>query len=206
VEKNLHPSHTMLQWRPTKGEDIPTPNTKEIVVLLAFFQHGFGLPTCEFLCGLLHHYQIELVHLNPNSILHIVIFVCLCKAFLIVPPNFPLFKSYFFLKYHPSAVNRQIISGVGIQTCHRNEFLDLPMKTSIKGWNKSWFYCESHEPSLPPFISRLSEYQKSWIAEPTSAELLIVAVLANRVSDIKRHDLTGVCVASNWLAHRVTPL
>jgi hypothetical protein len=51
------------------GEDIPTPHTNEIVVLSSFFQHRFGLPTCEFLRGLHHHYQIELVHLNPNSIL-----------------------------------------------------------------------------------------------------------------------------------------
>jgi hypothetical protein len=37
--------HEVLQWRPTKGEDIPTPNTNEIVVLSSFFSHGFGLPT-----------------------------------------------------------------------------------------------------------------------------------------------------------------
>jgi hypothetical protein len=38
-----------------KGEDIPTPNTKEIVVLSSFFQCGFGIPTCEFFLSLLHH-------------------------------------------------------------------------------------------------------------------------------------------------------
>jgi hypothetical protein len=37
--------HKVLQWRPTKGEDIPTPNTNEIVVLSSFFSRGFGLPT-----------------------------------------------------------------------------------------------------------------------------------------------------------------
>jgi hypothetical protein len=52
-----------------KGEDIHTPNTNEIMVLSSFFSCGFGLPTCEFLHGLLHHYQIELVHLNRNTIL-----------------------------------------------------------------------------------------------------------------------------------------
>jgi hypothetical protein len=66
-----------------------------IVVLSSFFPRGFGLPTYEFLHDLLHHYQIELVHLNPNSILQIVVFVHLCEAFLAVTPNFPLFKSYF---------------------------------------------------------------------------------------------------------------
>jgi hypothetical protein len=95
----------VLQWRPAKGEDIPTPNTKEIVVFFAFFQRRFGLPSCDFFHGLLRHYQIELVHLNPNSILQIAIFVHLCEAFLGIPPSFPLFKNYFFLKYQPSANN-----------------------------------------------------------------------------------------------------
>jgi hypothetical protein len=59
----------MLQWRLAAGEDIPTPNTNKIVVFSSFFQRGFGLPACDFFRGLLDHYKIELVHLNPNSIL-----------------------------------------------------------------------------------------------------------------------------------------
>jgi hypothetical protein len=72
------------------------------VMFSSFFQRGFGLPAFDFLCGLLHHYKIELVHLNPNLILQITIFVHLCEAFLGIPPNFPLFKNYFFLKYQLS--------------------------------------------------------------------------------------------------------
>jgi hypothetical protein len=34
----------VLRWRPANGEDIPTPNTNEIVVLSSFSRHGFGLP------------------------------------------------------------------------------------------------------------------------------------------------------------------
>jgi hypothetical protein len=64
------------------------------MVLTSFFQHRFGLPTCEFLCGLLHHYKSELVHLNPNSILQITVFI------------------------------------------HLYNFLDLPLKSSLKGWHK----------------------------------------------------------------------
>jgi hypothetical protein len=99
VVSSFLPDRAVLQWCPTVREDIPTPNTKEIVVFSSFFHRGFGPPACDFLQGLLDHYQIELVHLNPNSILQITIFVHLCEAFLGISPNFPLFKSYFFLKY-----------------------------------------------------------------------------------------------------------
>jgi hypothetical protein len=71
-------NRAVMQWDPAAGEDIPTPNTDEIVVFSSFFQRGFGFPACDFLCGLLDHYQIELVYLNPNSILQITIFVNLC--------------------------------------------------------------------------------------------------------------------------------
>jgi hypothetical protein len=137
VQNHFLPDCEVLRWQLANGDDIPTPNTNEIMVLSSFFQHGFVLPTCEFLHGLLHHYQIKLIHLNPNSILHIVVFVHLCKAFLIVPLNFPLFKTYFLLKYQPSIDKRKVIFDMGLQTHPRSGFLDLPMNTSLKGWHKS---------------------------------------------------------------------
>jgi hypothetical protein len=71
-------------------------------------------PSLHFLHGLLDHYQIELVNLNPNYILQIAIFVHLCEAFLGILPNIPLFKNYFFLKYHLSTSNRKVIGGGGV--------------------------------------------------------------------------------------------
>jgi hypothetical protein len=60
VENHFLPDCIVLQWWLAKGDDIPTPNTKKIMVLTSFFQRGFSLPTYEFLRNL-HHYQIELV-------------------------------------------------------------------------------------------------------------------------------------------------
>jgi hypothetical protein len=132
----------VLQWRSAAGEDIPTPNMNGIVVLTSFFQRGFGLLVCDFLRSLLDHYKIELVHLNPNSIIKITVFVHLCEAYLGIPPNFSLFKNYFFLKYQVSAANQKVISGVGLQTHPRAGFLDLPLKNSLQGWHETWFNCE----------------------------------------------------------------
>jgi hypothetical protein len=131
VQNHFLPDREVLRWRPANGEDIPTSNTNKIVVLSSFFQHEFGLPTSQFLCGLLHHYKIELVYLNPNSIHQIVILVHLCEAFLGVPQNVSLFKSYFLLNYQPSADRWKVIGGIGLQTHPHSDFLDLPMKTSL---------------------------------------------------------------------------
>jgi hypothetical protein len=120
-----------------------------------------------------------------------------------MPLNFSLFKRYFLLKYQPSADKQKVIGDVGLQTCPRIGFLDLPMKTSLKGRHKFWFYCENHEPSLPPIIGRLPEFSGTWSEELTPAELPIVAALGNRVNDLKNQGLTDVCVTAHWLAHRV---
>jgi hypothetical protein len=91
VVNHFLPDRVVLQWHLTAVEDLPTPNTNEIVVFSSFFQRGLALLACGFFRGLLDHYQIELVHLNSNSILQIVVLVHLCEAFLGIPPNFPLF-------------------------------------------------------------------------------------------------------------------
>jgi hypothetical protein len=169
------------------------------VVLTSFFQHGFSLPSCEFLRDLLHHYKIELVHLNPNSILQIAAFVHLCECYLAVHPNFSLFKHYFFLKHQPTAAKRKIIGGVGIQSRPHRDFLDLPLKYSLKGWHKQWFYCENHYPSFPPFVGHLLEYDETWVEEPVESKMPLVTALASRVNELNGLSLTGVSVATNWL-------
>jgi hypothetical protein len=37
VENHFLLNCAVLQWRPAKGEDIPTPNTKDIMVFSSFF-------------------------------------------------------------------------------------------------------------------------------------------------------------------------
>jgi hypothetical protein len=44
------------------------------------------------------------------------------------------------------------------------------------------------------------------VDEPVESKMPLVIALANRVSELKELDLTGVSVATNWLVHRVTPL
>jgi hypothetical protein len=55
VVNQFLPDRAVLQWHPAADEDLPTPNTNEIVVFSSF-QCRFGLPTCAFIRGLLDHY------------------------------------------------------------------------------------------------------------------------------------------------------
>ena len=52
----------------------------------------------RFLQGLLHYYRLELQHLNPNGIQHILAFIALCEGYLGIKPHFKLWKYFFAVK------------------------------------------------------------------------------------------------------------
>ena len=85
-------------WRPAAGEPFPTLDTNELVVFEAYFVRGFGIPMHPFLRKLLGYYGINLCHLYPNNILHISLFINLCKAFIGIALHFNLFRYFFCLK------------------------------------------------------------------------------------------------------------
>jgi hypothetical protein len=100
-----------------------------------------------------------------------------------------MFKNYFFLKYQPDATNRKVVGAIGLQTHPHTGFLHLPLKTSLRGWQGTWFYCENHEPSLPPLVGQLPEFHVTWSEELTPLELPQVAALTNKVNSLKEKGL-----------------
>jgi hypothetical protein len=98
VDRGLLRPKSQVGWRPTAGEAFLTEGTSETVVFIAHIEHGFGVPACDFLRGLLQFYRIELVYLAPNSITIIVTFIHLCEAFLGITPHFHLWRHFFELK------------------------------------------------------------------------------------------------------------
>jgi hypothetical protein len=168
-----------------KVKKFPLPIPKKILVLKAFFLWRFWLLSCNFFHSLLHHYKIKLAHLNPNFVIKITVFVHLSEVYLAISPNFTLFKYYFLLKYQSSSANCQVIGGVSVQARTNRVFLALPLKTTLKGWHTQWFYCENHDPSLPPFVDNLPEFGGSWTEESTDAKMSDVVALAEKVSKFK---------------------
>jgi hypothetical protein len=53
-----------------------------------------------------------------------------------------------------------------------------PLKSSLKGCHKQWFYHENHEPNLPPFVRHVPTYDAMWVEEPVEFEMAIVTTLA----------------------------
>lgn len=90
VDRGLLGPKSLLEWKVTVGQEFPTEGRIEAIIFAAFFEHEFGTPMGDFFHGLLNYYKIELVLLNPNSILDVAVFIHLCEGFLGIPPHFDL--------------------------------------------------------------------------------------------------------------------
>jgi hypothetical protein len=79
------------------SEDPTTPPLVRgyAVACTTFYERGFGVPSHRFLCSLLHSYSLELHHLSPLGIVHMVPFVTVCEAYMGFEPHFDLWN-YFF--------------------------------------------------------------------------------------------------------------
>jgi hypothetical protein len=64
-----------------KDPAFPTLAEGYVVYFVAFYEWWFSMPPCRFLHSLLQYYDLELHHLTPSGILHIVAFVTLCEAY-----------------------------------------------------------------------------------------------------------------------------
>src|SRR6266498_2131014 len=156
VADKVLPEKSLIGWRTANGESFPTANTGELVVFEPFFYRGFSLPTNKFFWGLLHFYGIELVHLNPNSILHIAAFIHLYEAFLGVEPYFALFCHLFSLRLLQKSGQACVVGGATLQLRYgrADKYLGFAFKNSLKGWHNRWFYISNPSPSLPAYVGR----------------------------------------------------
>jgi hypothetical protein len=156
VSVGVLPPKELCSWRICRGVTFPIEDTHESVVYIPFLICGIALPISPFFCGLLDCYNLNLTHLNPNSILQIFVFVHLCEAYLGILPHFGLWKYLYHCRPGMVGGQHQLVGCASLEMrCGRKtEYLDIPLKDSIKGWRLEWFIVENHGKSLPPRSGR----------------------------------------------------
>jgi hypothetical protein len=128
-------SKELYSCRICRGVTVPIEDTHESVVYVPFLICGLALPVSSFLRGLLDFYELNLTHLNPNSILQVSIFVHLCEDFLGILPHFGLWKYLYHCWPGMAGGQHQLVGGASLELCRgrKAEYLDIPLKDSIKG-------------------------------------------------------------------------
>jgi hypothetical protein len=137
VDVGVLPPKELCSWRICRGLTVPTEDTHESV--------------SPFFRGLLDFYNLNLTHLNPNSILQISIFVHLCEAYLGILPHFRLWKYLYHYRPEMAGGQHQLVGGASLEMRHgrKTKYLDISLKDSIKGCRLEWFIVENHCKSLP---------------------------------------------------------
>jgi hypothetical protein len=121
------------------------PISAALLAAFAFRALVLAFPLPNPLC------HINLTHLNPNSILQISIFVHLCEAFLGVLPHFGLWRYLYHCRPGMAGGQHQLVGGASLEMRRgrKTEYLEIPLKDSIKGWRLEWFIVENYGNSLP---------------------------------------------------------
>jgi hypothetical protein len=151
VSIGVLPPRELCSWRICHGVTVPTEDTHESVIYVPFLLRGLALPISPFFRGLLDFYRLKLTHLNPNSSLQISIYVHLCEAFLGVLPHFGLWKYMYHYRPGMAGGQHQLVGGASLEMRRgrKTDYLEIPLKDSIKGWRLEWFIVENHGNSLP---------------------------------------------------------
>jgi hypothetical protein len=156
VDVRVLPPKGLCSRRICRRATVPTEDTHELVVYVPFLIRGLALPVSPFFRGLLDFDNLNLTHLNPNSILQVSIFIHLCEAYLRILPHFGLWKYLYHCRPRMAGGQHQLVGGASLELCRgrKLEYLDIPLKDSIKGWRLEWFIVENHCVSLPPRSGR----------------------------------------------------
>jgi hypothetical protein len=89
----------------------------------------------------------------------------------------------------------------------KTEYLDIPLKDSIKGWRLEWFIVENHCKSLPPWSGRQPDVRTpSWVESPTPLEVTEARVLLAEIYLLKERGLTAEAVVADFVFKNIQPL
>jgi hypothetical protein len=185
VDRGLLRPKAEVEWRAATGEQFPSEDVKEQVVFASFFERGFNLPTGDFFRGLLYYYQLELVHLVPNSITIVSTFIQFYEAYLGISPHFLLWRYCFCVKSTGKrsrpvgAIMFNLRSGLKAEWIHT----DLP--DNIAWWRSEWFYITDQLPSLPHHTGHKPVKINEWdlgLSSRDLAELKPVLELVSKLS------------------------
>jgi hypothetical protein len=89
----------------------------------------------------------------------------------------------------------------------KTDYLDIPLKDSIKGWRLEWFIVENHGNSLPPRSGRQPDVRTpSWIESPTDMEVAEAGALLAEVGLLKERGLNAEDVVTDFIFKNIQPL
>ena len=81
-----------------------------------------------------------------------------------------------------------------------SEDINVPLNTSLKGWNSKWFYMKQSHPAIRCDIHHMPENQKSWSEKSNSANMEQVRELLDLLKGV---EISDELVAASFIVRRI---
>jgi hypothetical protein len=206
VDRGLLRPKAEVEWRAAAREQFPGEDVKEQVVFSSFFERGFNRPVRDFFRGLLYYYNLERVHLVPNSITIVSTFIHLCEAYLGISPHFLLWRYLFCVKSTGKRSGPVEAVMFSLRSVLKAEWIDTDLPNNTAGWRSEWFYIVDQLPGLPRRTIHKPMKMNEWdlgLCSHDLGELKAVLELANGV---KKKGVTGAAVAKSFCRRMIQPI
>lgn len=211
----LRPQGVLREWMLPMGESKPAPPPGYVVSFLPFHERGVGTPAHDFFRALLHFYEAELHHLNPNGVQQIATFVALCEGFLGVGPCLDLFRYFFSASlYRRRGADGELLPvdigsvGIHLKGTRAQEYIPTSAPSTNQGWHQRWFYIRNDTVHpFPAYTGRRIEEQPDqwrWGVAKDSKEGVPYALEAIRA--LRDVGLTAAVVVGSYHHRRYAPL
>ncbi|XP_066398977.1 uncharacterized protein [Miscanthus floridulus] len=83
-----------------------------------------------------------------------------------------------------------------------SKYINVPLNTSLKGWNARWFYMKQSHPAIRCDVDHIPESQKSWSEKSSSADMQQVREVLYLIKGV---EINGELVAASFIVRRVQP-
>jgi hypothetical protein len=146
-----------------------------------------------------------LVHLAPNSITIIAIFIHLSEAFLDITLHFHLWRHFFELKKTGKGV---VVGSVSFMLCRnmKSEYIDLVLPDNTTGWKHAWFYLDNPASALKSRMGRVPVVGPEWTNQLVTLDTQELKPLLDDLQQLKADGLTGAAVAISYCHCLIQPL
>jgi hypothetical protein len=206
VDRGLLQRKAEVEWRAAAGEQFPSKDIKEQVVFASFFEHGFNLPAGDFFRGLLYYYQLELVHLVPNSITIVFTFIHFCGAYLGISSHFLLWRYFFCVKSTGKRSGPVGAMMFNLRSGLKAEWIYTDLPDNTAGWRSEWFYIVDQLPSLLRRTGHKPVKINKWDLGLSSRDLGKLKPVLKLVNELKKQGVTGAAVARSFCRRMIEPI
>ena len=190
---------------PSANDREPNPLPGYVVCFQSFLDRGFGTLASRLMRAILHHYEVELHNLNPNSVMQAAVFTTVYEGFLGVPAHWNLwlhlFKAEMSARYVRGEKIPLRVGGCTLQLRQQRagQYIWSAMPSSNRGWQNGWFYLRNDGGLLPAYTGKVvTESPQKWVwGAPTEEQKRLAPLLAG-LEKLRNAEVTAATVATTF--------